>query len=131
MGIKLEKLNKSYCVLTGGGKEIGSFQLDSDGSYYFWENGEVSGYWGAHTLREIADLLDKVNKKFDDEVDAYFDLIRRNEEEDARVEYRKLLNNGMFFEFYPQLSGVWKDDKNTWFDEFKELTRLKASKDSF
>lgn len=132
MELKLEKLNKSYSVKTDSKKEIGSFQFDSDGSYYFWENGEVSGYWGAHTLRQIASLLDEVNKPYKESLDEHFELEKRNFEEQARVEYRKVLNQtGFFFEWYPELSGNWKDDKLEWFDIYKELVDLRAQKDSF
>ena len=66
--IKLEKLNKSYSVQTLTGKELGNFQLDSNGSYYFWEKSDLNGCWSAHTLREIADKLDEVNKPFEKEL---------------------------------------------------------------
>jgi hypothetical protein len=72
MEIKIEKLNKSYSVQTITGKEIGSFQLDSNGSYYFWEKSDLSGCWSAYTLRAIADKLDEVNKPFEKELELYF-----------------------------------------------------------
>ena len=89
MELKLEKLNNSYSVKTDSGKEIGNFQLDSDGFYYFWEDSQLSGCWAAHTLRELSSLLDEVNKEFNYEVDEYFDLLRRNEEEHSEdfIEY--------------------------------------------
>lgn len=59
--MKIEKLNKSYTVFEDNGKEVGSFQLDSDGKYYFWQNSELAGCWSAKSLREIANKLDKVN----------------------------------------------------------------------
>ncbi len=40
-----------------------------------------------------------------------------------RIRYDKLINSGMFWEFYPQLSGIWQLDcdefiKNeTWLDK--------------
>ena len=61
--MKIEKLNKSYYVFDGN-EEIGSFQLDSDGYYYFWENSELTGCWTAYDLREIAELLDEVNEPY-------------------------------------------------------------------
>jgi hypothetical protein len=66
--MKLEKLNKSYYVKMDNDKIIGSFQLDSDGSYYFWLSEELEGCWTSHSLREIAMLLDEVNKPFEDTV---------------------------------------------------------------
>ena len=43
--MRIEKLNNSYFVYTDSGKELGTFQLDIDGSYYFWENSESTGCW--------------------------------------------------------------------------------------
>jgi hypothetical protein len=124
--MKLKKLNNSYLLLTEVDKELGSFQLDIDGSYYFYHNQELTGCWTGNNLRDIADKLDEVNRPFDDEVDAYFDSLRRDIEEQARVEYRKLLNeSGMFFKIYPHLTGEWKKDKLEWFEIHKELTVLR------
>ena len=68
--IRLEKIDKSYSVQTITGKEIGTFQLDSNGSYYFWQNKDLNGCWSAYTLIEVADKLDEVNKSFDDNINA-------------------------------------------------------------
>jgi hypothetical protein len=130
--IKLEKLNKSYSVLTETNVEIGSFQLDSDGFYYLWFKDDMTGCWTSHSLRLIADKLDEVNKPFDDNVKEYFDQERRDREERARVEYRKLLNeSGMFFEFYPHLTGEWKKDKLEWFVIHADLEDLRAKNKTF
>lgn len=72
MELKLEKLNKSYSVLTDSGKTLGNFQLDIDGFYYFYEDSQLTGCWGAWELRRIADLLDEVNKPYRDELSEYF-----------------------------------------------------------
>lgn len=67
--------------------------------------------------------LEKVNKPFDDEVTEYF---RRDFEDRGRVEYRQLLNeSGMFYEFYPQLTGEYGKDKEQWLIIFKELEELR------
>ena len=126
--MKLEKLNKSYTVLTDEYKKIGSFQLDSDGGYYFWEADDFLGGWSSHNLKKIADLLEEVNKEFEEEEDEYHGLSGKNTEDQARVEYRKILNTGMFFELYPALTGVWKDDKLEWFDEYDKLLGLRYGK---
>ena len=128
--MKLEKLNKSYTILTDSDKKIGSFQLDSDGDYYFWETNDFPGGWSSHNLKKIADLLEEVNKEFEGEIDEYLELSRKNTEDQARVEYRKLLNTGMFFEFYPTLTGVWKDDKLEWFGEYKKLLDLRYEEET-
>jgi hypothetical protein len=70
--MKLKKLNDSYLLLTETDKELGSFQLDSDGSYYFWENSKLTGCWTGNNLRDIADKLDEVNRPFDEQVKEYF-----------------------------------------------------------
>lgn len=70
--IKIEKLLRSYKVKTETDKHLGSFQLDSDGSYYFYITEELEGCWTSQSLREIAEKLDEVNKPFDDEVNKYF-----------------------------------------------------------
>lgn len=131
MEIKIEKLNKSYSVKTDSNLYIGSFQLDTDGFYYFWQDTESTGCWGAWELRRIADLLDEVNKPYKESLDEYFELEQRNFEDQARVEYRQLLNSGMFWELYPTLTGNWKEDKFKWLDIFKELVDLRAQKDFF
>lgn len=124
--MRIEKLNSSYFVFADNNKEIGSFQLDVDGSYYFWDNSELTGCWTAQNLKEIARLLDEVNKPFDDQVKEYFDQEKKDFEGQARVEYRKLLNeSGMFWEFYPQLSGEYKKDKEEWLIEYQKLEDLR------
>lgn len=122
--MKLEKgLRESYIVRTDNDKKLGYFVLENDGSYYYKESETLTGYWTSQTLKEIATLLDEVNKPFDDEVNDYF---RKDFEECARVEYRHLLNeSGMFFEFYPKLSGEWQKDKQEWFKEVKQLEELR------
>lgn len=129
--IKIEKLNNSYTVFADNGKEIGSFQLDSNGSYHFWQNSELTGFWSAYDLRSIADKLEEVNKEFDNQLDEYFDQLRKDTEEKARVEYLELLNSGYFFEFYPHLTGHWITDELEWFDEYKKLIELRANKEIF
>jgi hypothetical protein len=39
-------------------------------------------------------------------------------------EYKSLLKSGMFFEFFPQLTGNWEDDK----DEFEKIINNKNNK---
>lgn len=41
--------------------------------------------------------------------------------------YDKVLKSGMFWEFYPQLTGVWEEDKEFWEEEY--LERLEKWKD--
>lgn len=70
--MKAVKLNKSYRLFADNGKDIGSFQLDTDGFYYFWQDEDLVGCWSAHSLREIADELDKINKSYRNFIEEYF-----------------------------------------------------------
>ena len=70
--MKVAGLNKSYRLFADNGKDIGSFQLDSDGFYYFWMDEDLTGCWTAHNLREIADELDKINKPYRNSIEEYF-----------------------------------------------------------
>ena len=133
MEIKLEKVNEQeYRVLTNNDLFIGTFELDESGFYSFWNPNHVAGSWSSYSLRMVADKLDEINKPFQETVDEYFDQERRDFEERARVEYRKLLNEtGMFFVFYPQLTGEWNKDKLDWFVEYSKLEDLRASNNAF
>lgn len=70
--MKVVKLNKSYRIFADNGKDIGSFQLDSDGFYYFWQDEDLVGCWSANNLREIAFELDKINKPYRNSIEEYF-----------------------------------------------------------
>lgn len=40
--------------------------------------------------------------------------------------YDRLLKSGMFWEFYPQLTGEWEEDKDFWYEEYHEqMERMK------
>lgn len=45
----------------------------------------------------------------------------------AENEYKELLNSGMFFDFYPALTGDWERDKEEWFKIHSKLEDLRAS----
>lgn len=79
--MKVAGLNKSYRLFADNGKDIGSFQLDSDGFYYFWMDEDLTGCWTAHNLREIADELDKINKPYRNSIEEYFR--KENEKKDS------------------------------------------------
>ena len=70
--MRVEKLNKSYRLFSDNGKEIGSFQLDVNGYYYFYTDEETSGGWESYSLREIADELNRINKPYEDSIEEYF-----------------------------------------------------------
>lgn len=133
MEIRLEKVNEqAYNVFWSNGKHIGNFEIDNDGMFYFWADDYLAGSWSSYSLRVVADKLDEINKPFKEIVDEYFDQERKDFEERARVEYRKLLNEtGMFFEWYPELTGEYKKDKEQWLVEYKKLEDLRAENNSF
>ena len=46
--------------------------------------------------------------------------------EKAKNAYNSLLKSGMFWEFYPRLTGVWEDDEDFWFEEYiEQMERIK------
>jgi len=49
----------------------------------------------------------------------------------AQAEYVDLVNSGLFFEFYPSLSGDFEKDKEEWYKIYSELEylRLKISRE--
>lgn len=42
-------------------------------------------------------------------------------------EYQQLLKSGMFFEFYPSLTGNWEKDKNQWRREWNILKKIRKN----
>lgn len=45
----------------------------------------------------------------------------------AEKEYKELVKSGVFFEFYPKLTGDWGRDKEEWFKIHSKLEVLRAS----
>jgi len=44
----------------------------------------------------------------------------------AKTAYNTLLKSGMFYEFYPQLTGNWDEDMDFWFEAYMEqMERMK------
>lgn len=130
--INLEKQSEQEYKVFFNKKLLGYFRLEVDGFFYFTQVKNSWGYWSSNNLKAIADKLDEVNKPYKENVDEYFDQERRDREERARVEYRKLLNeSGFFFEWYPNLTGDWKKDKLEWFIIHADLEDLRAKKDVF
>ena len=130
MKLEVKEINKGlYKIYAPNNQRLGNFELDIDGSFYFWQNEKSTSFWTAWVLRAIADELDLLNKPFDKELELYF---KADFEERARVEYRKMLNElGMFFEFYPLLTGQWQKDKLEWFKIYEEIELLRQDKVSF
>ena len=57
-------------VCTPNDLVVGELIMDVDGYYYFWTSN--NGCWPAHVLRSIADKLDDINKKWNDEIEYHF-----------------------------------------------------------
>lgn len=72
-------------VLTETGKEIGIFFLDVSG-FYYWEQ-TCSGYFEAHTLRDITALLDEINKPYKKHLDEFFKKEQEKEKDYIIDEY--------------------------------------------
>ncbi len=71
--LKVTKLSEEATrlwVATESGKEIGSFVMYVSG-FYYWEQNS-NGWYAAHSLREIADLLDDVNEPHNKRTDEFF-----------------------------------------------------------
>jgi len=52
---------------------------------------------------------------------------RKNKLKDAaEKEYLGVLKSGMFWEWYPDLTGVWKEDKLKWLKIYNDLTLFRA-----
>jgi hypothetical protein len=52
---------------------------------------------------------------------------RKNKLKDAaEEEYLGVLKSGMFWEWYPDLTGVWKEDKLKWLKIYDDLTLFRA-----
>ena len=62
---KQVKGSSTLKVHVGDGHSIGKFIKDVDGYYYYKEDPK-SGLSSSYSLRLVADLLDKVNKPWDD-----------------------------------------------------------------
>ena len=59
-------------VYTDNSLLVGTFEMDVDGFYNYWEDENLTGHWDSQTLRAIADKLDEVNKPFQEEINKYF-----------------------------------------------------------
>lgn len=58
---------------------LGDAIRDVDGYFYFIFEQPVNGTWQAWTLRAIADVLDELNKAWDDQINAYFEAEKLKE----------------------------------------------------
>ena len=75
MKVSLNPIDKDSIiqrVMAENGVCIGSAILDVSGFWYFLDNGN-GGWYEAHLLRSIADLLDELNAPYEAQLKAYFD----------------------------------------------------------
>lgn len=62
----IKETENKYCVLhAGNNNKFGSIERSSDGYFYFWVDG---GCLPAYILRAVANELDKLNSKHDEEL---------------------------------------------------------------
>jgi hypothetical protein len=74
MSLKLELLkteSASRYEVYFNKQHLGYFYLEADGFYVFIPKGNI-GYWTEFSLRMIADKLEELNKKYNEEIELYF-----------------------------------------------------------
>lgn len=49
------------------------------------------------------------------------------EKSELKKAYLRLLFSGMFWEFHPELTGIWETDKDAWIQVQKELEDYRAT----
>ena len=65
--------------------ELGEAIMDVDGYFYFWYNKELTGFTQAWVLRAIADLLDEINKPWDEKINEYFEAEKAREKGETQT----------------------------------------------
>lgn len=63
---------RSFKVIYENGVLCGELLVGDDGFYGFWPE-KREGYWTSYILRNIADKIDKLDKPYIDEMNAYYD----------------------------------------------------------
>ena len=73
--LELEKINDcKYKLQTKKTKvNLGLFIQDVDGYFYWWDNKENYGCISSYSLRCIVELLEELNKPWDDKINKYFE----------------------------------------------------------
>lgn len=52
-------------------------------------------------------------------------LVEREFKWEAYNEYQAVLKSGMFWEFYPELSGEWESDRESFMEEYEKLVEFR------
>ena len=61
-----KEINKHNIDLYFKDKKIGDCVRDVDGYFYFWQYDD--GCWSSYQLKEVAEILDELNKEWDEQV---------------------------------------------------------------
>jgi hypothetical protein len=75
---------------------------------------------------ELDDFMYEVPEPNEDLSKAGIEYRKNKLEDDAEKEYLGVLKSGMFWEWYPQLTGVWKEDRVKWLKIYNDLTLFRA-----
>jgi hypothetical protein len=94
-------------------------------------------------VEELKHFYDSQFELKDSKTEEYLDYVLRQIETDGRAdelpdpleerefkweaynEHQAVLRSGMFWEFYPSLSGVWEDDREEFMVEYKKLVEFR------
>ena len=122
--VRTEKITEQKYEVYFNSVFLGTFELDIHGFSYL-RNNNFTGSETSYSLRIVADALDKLNKPFEDGFTRYF-------EDKAKAEYNQVLKEtGMFYEWYPQLTGDYETDKVEWLKIYKEIEDLRVNNITF
>ena len=81
--LRAEEINKSNYRVLFGDRLLGHFIMDIDGYYYFDYVTSPNGLWTSYSLRMVADLLEEMNKPYEDNIKEYF---KKNDEASDSVQ---------------------------------------------
>jgi len=62
-----------FSVTYINGVDLGALVKEVDGFYVWYPNRKQYGFWSAYVLRDLADILDDLNKDYEKEINEYFD----------------------------------------------------------
>jgi hypothetical protein len=66
--IRIEKIKLSSYRVYFNDIYLGNAEMEVDGFYNFWFSKDINGYWTSHSLRLIAEMLDELNKEWNDKI---------------------------------------------------------------
>ena len=81
--LRAEEINKSNYRVLFEDRLLGHFIMDIDGYYYFDYVTSPNGLWTSYSLRMVADLLEEMNKPYEDNIKEYF---KKNDETSDSVQ---------------------------------------------